>query len=32
VKSDIGDEITLDQKKDGEEIYFSGDLEKQLLF
>ena len=32
MKSDIGYEITLDQKRDGEEIYYSGDLEKQLLF
>lgn len=32
LKSDNGDEITLDQERDGEEIYFTGDLEKQLLF
>ena len=32
VKSDIGHEITLAQEEDGEEIYFTGDLENQLLF
>jgi len=32
LKSDIGYEITLAQERDGEETYFSGDLEKQLLF
>ena len=32
LKSNIGYEITLDQERDGEEIYFVGDLEGQLMF
>ena len=32
LKSDDGDEIRLAQERDGEEIYFTGDLENQLLF
>jgi len=32
VKNDIDSEITLARERDGEEIYFTGDLENQLLF